>query len=136
MRSNYREIPEFLALMKNLGIYEVAFTTMETNARNLAREPGLVNEVIKDPKEVHELYSILQQAMAEERPHFRKCSGTDYILSLSTTDSTLSFSMKRMPRYIPITPRSLSVSRYGTQSNECRQQRIGRQLRTSGTAQS
>jgi MoaA/NifB/PqqE/SkfB family radical SAM enzyme len=72
MRSNYREIPEFLALMKNLGIYAVAFTTMEINARNLAREPGLVNEVIKDPKEVHELYSILQQAMAEERPHFRQ----------------------------------------------------------------
>ena len=72
MRSNYRTIPEFLALMKNLGIYAVAFTTMEINARNLAREPGLVNEVIKDPKEVHELYSILQQAMAEERPHFRQ----------------------------------------------------------------
>jgi MoaA/NifB/PqqE/SkfB family radical SAM enzyme len=72
MRSNYREIPEFLALMKNLGIYAVAFTTMEINTRNLAREPGLVNEVIKDPKEVHELYSILQQAIAEERPHFRQ----------------------------------------------------------------
>jgi MoaA/NifB/PqqE/SkfB family radical SAM enzyme len=72
MRSNYREIPEFLALMRNLGIYEVAFTTMQTDARNLTREPGLVNEVIKDPKEVHELYSILQQAMAEQRPHFRQ----------------------------------------------------------------
>jgi MoaA/NifB/PqqE/SkfB family radical SAM enzyme len=72
MRSNYREIPEFLALMKNLGIYEVAFTTMEINPRNLTREPGLVNEVIKDAKEVHELYSILQQVMAEERPHFRQ----------------------------------------------------------------
>lgn len=74
MRSNYREIPQFLALMKDLGIYEVAFQTMLIDARNLAREPGLVNEVIKDPGEVRELYSIVQQAMAEERPHFRRIS--------------------------------------------------------------
>ena len=74
MRSNYREILPFLALMKNLGICEVAFQTMLTDARNLTREPGLVNEVIKDPEEVRELYSIVQQAMTEERPHFRRIS--------------------------------------------------------------
>jgi MoaA/NifB/PqqE/SkfB family radical SAM enzyme len=74
MRSNYREILPFLALMKNLGIYEVAFQTMLTDARNLPREPGLVNEVIKDPEEVRELYSIVQQTMTEERPHFRRIS--------------------------------------------------------------
>jgi MoaA/NifB/PqqE/SkfB family radical SAM enzyme len=74
MRSNYREILPFLALMKNLGIYEVAFQTMLIDARNLAREPGLVNEVIKDPKEVCELYSIVLQAMAEEGPHFLRIS--------------------------------------------------------------
>ena len=74
MRSNYREIPAFLTLMKNLGIYEVAFQTMLIDARNLAREPGLVNEVIKDPAEVHELYSIIQHAVAEERAHFRRIS--------------------------------------------------------------
>lgn len=74
MRSNYREILPFLALMKNLGIYEVAFQTMLIDARNLTREPGLVNELIKDPDEVRELYSIVQQAMAEERPHFRRMS--------------------------------------------------------------
>ena len=74
MRSNYREILPFLALMKSLGIYEVAFQTMLIDARNLAREPGLVNEVIKDPEEVRELYSIARQVMAEERPHFRRIS--------------------------------------------------------------
>ena len=74
MRSNYREILQFLALMKNLGIYEVAFQTMLIDARNLAREPQLVDEVIKDPEEVRELYSIVQQVMAEERPHFRRIS--------------------------------------------------------------
>jgi MoaA/NifB/PqqE/SkfB family radical SAM enzyme len=74
MRSNYREILQFLALMKNLGIYEVAFQTMLIDARNLSREPGLVNEVIKDPEEVRELYSIVHQVMAEERPNFRRIS--------------------------------------------------------------
>jgi Predicted Fe-S oxidoreductases len=74
MRSNYREILPFLALMKNLGIYEVAFQTMLIDARNLTREPGLVNEVIKDPEEVRELYSIVKQVMALERPHFRRIS--------------------------------------------------------------
>jgi MoaA/NifB/PqqE/SkfB family radical SAM enzyme len=74
MRSNYREILPFLVLMKNLGIYEVAFQTMLTDARNLTREPGLVNEVIKDPEEVRELYSIVRQTMTEERPHFRRIS--------------------------------------------------------------
>jgi MoaA/NifB/PqqE/SkfB family radical SAM enzyme len=74
MRSNYREILPFLALMKNIGIYEVAFQTMLIDARNLAREPGLVNEVIKDPEEVRELYSIVQQAMEEERSDFRRIS--------------------------------------------------------------
>jgi MoaA/NifB/PqqE/SkfB family radical SAM enzyme len=71
MRSSYREILQFLTLMKNLGIYDVAFQTLIVDARNLTREPGLVNEVIKEPEEVRELYSIVQQAMAEERPHFR-----------------------------------------------------------------
>jgi len=74
MRSNYREIFQFLALIKSLGIYEVVFQTMLVDARNLSREPGLVNEVINDPEEVRELYSIVQQAMAEERPHFRRIS--------------------------------------------------------------
>jgi MoaA/NifB/PqqE/SkfB family radical SAM enzyme len=74
MRSNYREILQFLTLMKNLGIYEVAFQTMLTDARNLAREPGLVNEVIKDPEEVRELYAIARQVMVQERPHFRRIS--------------------------------------------------------------
>ena len=74
MRSNYREILQFLALMKDLGIPEVAFQTMLIDARNLSREPELVNEVINDPEEVRELYSIVQQAMAEERPHFHRIS--------------------------------------------------------------
>lgn len=74
MRSNYREILQFLTLMKNLGIYEVAFQTMLLDARNLAREPGLVDEVIKDPEEVRELYLVVQQVMAEKRPHFRRIS--------------------------------------------------------------
>lgn len=74
MRSNYREILPFLALMKDLGIYDVAFQTVLVDARNLVREPGLVNEVIKDPEEVRELYSIIQQTMAEERPCFRRIS--------------------------------------------------------------
>lgn len=74
MRSNYREILPFLALMKNLEIYEVAFQTLLIDARNLAREPGLVDEVITDPVEVKELYSIVQRVMVEERQHFRRIS--------------------------------------------------------------
>ena len=74
MRSNYGEILPFLALMKQLGISEVAFQTMLIDARNLTREPGLVNEVIKDPEEVRELYSIVLQAMEEEGPNFRRIS--------------------------------------------------------------
>jgi MoaA/NifB/PqqE/SkfB family radical SAM enzyme len=74
MRSNYREILPFFALMKDLGIYEVAFQTMLVDARNLAREPGLVHEVIKNPSEIRDLYSFVQQAMAEEKGHFRRIS--------------------------------------------------------------
>jgi len=74
MRSNYREILQFLALMKDLGIYEVAFQTILVDPRNLAREPGLVNEVIKDPEEVRELYFIVREAMVKERAQFSRIS--------------------------------------------------------------
>lgn len=72
MRSNFQDIPQYLELMRNEGIGEVALETIRINRENTARTPNLVNdEVISAKSEVFELHSLLQQVLASERPHFR-----------------------------------------------------------------
>ena len=65
MRSNFREIPQFLQLMLDLKIYEVSLQTILIDQRNLQREPSLVDEPICDEKEIQELHILLQSAIAE-----------------------------------------------------------------------
>ncbi len=73
MRSNFREIPRYLELMRDYGVPDIALQTIETNDKNTSREPSLVHdEVIAEGCEIRELYSLLRQALTTERPRFRK----------------------------------------------------------------
>ena len=72
MRSNFREVPQYLELMKEVGVYEVALQTVLVDERNLTREPGLVNEVLSDPREVKEFHELLSEVLPQERRHFRR----------------------------------------------------------------
>ena len=72
MRSNFREIPQYLELMRKEGIDEIAFETMRINAENTARTPTLVdNEVIAGKQEVCELHEVLRHALSSGRRNFR-----------------------------------------------------------------
>lgn len=64
MRSNFREIPAFLDLLRDLEIHEVSFQTMLVDARNLQREPELHAEQFSDPLEVAELHELLRDVVA------------------------------------------------------------------------
>jgi len=59
MRSNFREIPDFVRLAKKLHIRRIALQTILVDARNLTREPDLKDEIISDANEVMELHQIL-----------------------------------------------------------------------------
>jgi MoaA/NifB/PqqE/SkfB family radical SAM enzyme len=64
MRSNFREIPQFLALMKEYGISRIAFQMMQISRENQARIPLLSeNESIVDHAEVVELHAILRDSL-------------------------------------------------------------------------
>lgn len=67
MRSNFREIPVFLELLRELHITAVTFQLMEVDERNLSRNPGLTKEVFQDPREVQELHEILVQEIPRVR---------------------------------------------------------------------
>lgn len=72
MRSNFREIPQYLELMHKEGIGEVALETVRINNENTARTPGLVkDEVIADKREVAELHGLLRDALSSGRRNFR-----------------------------------------------------------------
>lgn len=72
MRSNFREIPAFLELMRRNGVIEVALQTLEINRENMRRNPSLErDESISSPEEVRELYTILRDTLTRERPLFR-----------------------------------------------------------------
>ncbi|MFB3776969.1 MAG: radical SAM protein [Bryobacteraceae bacterium] len=72
MRSNFREIPAYLQLMRDHGMLDVAFQTMELSPENLARRPALeVEETIRDRGEVEELHAILREALPRHRGSFR-----------------------------------------------------------------
>ena len=72
MRSNFREIPQYLELMREEGIGEVALETIRINNENAARTPGLAeDEVIAGKDEVAELHGLLRQALSSGRRNFR-----------------------------------------------------------------
>lgn len=72
MRSNFREIPEYLELMRSLEITTVSLQTMEVNRENTSRVLTLVeDEVICSRAEVTELHSLLRETVQRQRPHFR-----------------------------------------------------------------
>ncbi len=70
MRSNFREIPDYLQLMKSNEIKDVVLQTLLTDERNLSREPTLADEILSGRDEVRELHSLLQEALGRERRHF------------------------------------------------------------------
>jgi MoaA/NifB/PqqE/SkfB family radical SAM enzyme len=72
MRSNFREIPQYLELMRQEGIVEVALETMRLSGENTARTAGLArDEVIHSVDEVTELHGLLQNALSRARSDFR-----------------------------------------------------------------
>ncbi|MGA3018918.1 MAG: radical SAM protein [Bryobacteraceae bacterium] len=69
MRSNFREIPQYLELMQQHGMMDVALQTMELSPENIARIPTLeADEAITDRREVEDLHAMLRDVL----PHFRK----------------------------------------------------------------
>jgi MoaA/NifB/PqqE/SkfB family radical SAM enzyme len=73
MRSNFREIPEYLALMRDHGMIDVALQTMELSPENTARIPTLeADESIADRHEVEELHAMLREVLPQFRSSFRK----------------------------------------------------------------
>ena len=70
LRSNFREIPQYLELMHQHGFLDVALQTVEINRNNSTREPLLAErEVIRDPSDIADLYALLR----ENLPRARKC---------------------------------------------------------------
>ena len=91
MRSNFREIPEYLELMRRHGVLDVAFQTMDINRENAGRRPWLdEEETIRSFEEVRELHAILQGALARERPLFRmiRVSGLELLFAAHGLDTT------------------------------------------------
>ena len=72
MRSNFREIPQYLELMRHHGMLDVSFQTMELSPENTARVPTLESdETIAGRREVEELHAILRDALPAFRKSFR-----------------------------------------------------------------
>ncbi len=72
MRSNFREIPQYLELMQQHGMMDVALQTMELSPENTARIPTLeADESIADRREVEELHAILLDVLPRFRKSFR-----------------------------------------------------------------
>lgn len=72
MRSNFREIPRYLELMREHGFEEVAMQTMQANPENTGRIPTLVeDESLESETEIRELHRILADTIPRERRLFR-----------------------------------------------------------------
>ncbi len=72
MRSNFREIPQYLELMAHHQITDVSLQTMEISPENSARAPTLeADESISSRNEVHELHGLLRQIVPRFRTKFR-----------------------------------------------------------------
>jgi MoaA/NifB/PqqE/SkfB family radical SAM enzyme len=69
MRSNFREIPQYLELMHQHGMIAVALQTMAISPENILRHPTLeADEAIADRREVEDLHALLRDVL----PHYRK----------------------------------------------------------------
>lgn len=100
MRSNFREIPAFLELMRRNGILEVALQTLEINTANSRRNATLeLDEAITSRIEVRELHSILRDALACERPLFRmiRVSGLAGLFRVQGLDTEFLFEESEGP---------------------------------------
>ncbi len=85
MRSNFREIPQYLELMRQHGFISVALQTMELSRENTARVPSLEqDELIAEASEVRELHAILSDAL----PRFRSSFKTIQMSGLQTLFET------------------------------------------------
>ncbi len=72
MRSNFREIPQYLDLMAEHGIMDVSLQTMQVNGENAGRFPLLAEqEAITSPEEIRELHALLAAVLPSRRPLFR-----------------------------------------------------------------
>jgi MoaA/NifB/PqqE/SkfB family radical SAM enzyme len=72
MRSNFREIPQYLESMQRHGMTDVSLQTMEISPENSARVPSLeADESISDRREVEELHTILREALRRFQGSFR-----------------------------------------------------------------
>jgi MoaA/NifB/PqqE/SkfB family radical SAM enzyme len=67
VRSNYREIPQFLQLARAHGVSHVCFQTALVDHRNLSRDPTLAGEAAFGKDEIRELYEIIRVAIREQR---------------------------------------------------------------------
>ncbi|MEZ5400243.1 MAG: radical SAM protein [Bryobacteraceae bacterium] len=86
MRSNFREIPEYLRLMRANGMEEVALQTVQINGRNQAA----AGEAISTAEEIRELHAICADALARERPRFRavRLSGLQALFERENLDAS------------------------------------------------
>jgi hypothetical protein len=72
MRSNFREIPQYLELMQQHGMIDVALQTMELSPENTSRIPALeADEAITARQEVEDLHAILRDVLPRFRKTFR-----------------------------------------------------------------
>jgi len=72
MRSNFREIPQYLELMVQHGMMDVALQTMELSRENTGRHPTLeADESVNEIGEVEELRAILREVLPRYRKSFR-----------------------------------------------------------------
>lgn len=85
MRSNFREIPQYLELMRQHGMIDVALQTMELSPENTARIPTLeADEAIADRREVEDLHAMLRDVL----PRFQKSFRTVRVSGLQTLFQT------------------------------------------------
>lgn len=81
MRSTFREIPQYLELMHQHGMMDVALQTMELTTENQGRTPTLeADEAIVERSEIAELHAILRQVL----PRYRRCFRMIRISGLQT----------------------------------------------------
>lgn len=85
MRSNFREIPQYLELMHQHGMVEVVLQTMSVPPEGIARSPTLeADEAITDRREVEDLHAMLRDVL----PRFQKIFRTVRVSGLQTLFET------------------------------------------------
>ena len=72
LRSNFREIPQYLAVAADHGFCDLTLQTAELTAENLSRHPGLAaDEIISSREEAEELHTLLCRVLPAARRQFR-----------------------------------------------------------------